>query len=791
MSTHAQLIIISDHVVRERVSAYYYYSGGSTEMSLTAETTATVEDDRPGEGESDNPDSDLTISLGSSLLTGEEWSSGTTLPLNSKRLNLNKWQTIAVLLELSTDATLAETRLIVDGKLTELGYEPVGVQVVLSDSEESVLYLVDEGGIIKKIDMTAHVTNTDARESGTSERSALRDTSELERLCQLVSEHELVIENLQGELQTATETISELQIASANAERLTGEVASLKASVQAEKLKAKRFWRLHCEQMLREEDLLQAKETEIAELREQLNIQETSPRSTSNARTLETSPTRSATIGHECETTIHPTPSVRRGKAPPVKAFTGDEATVHWDDWLPTLERAATWNNWSEQEKLIQLAGHLRGKAQREWDLMAENSKASFGAAVKALRARLDSGSRAVAAQDFRHLSQQTTESAADFICRLEKTFRRAYGHEQMSEETRNTLLYSQLNEGLKYSLIKAPAVSGASEYQQLCVAARNEERRQSELVKRQQYQQADHRLGRQDRLERSSRKPTGNDNKDKTEDSPSSGRGPSNQRYQIKCWNCKKAGHQAKDCRLPKRESTGNSRSAPGTKMVQSDAKDDPLKYLLFGMDCRSPTEATLLPTEPIEYTDVEEYREEVTLSLSLARELAASNIKTAQKRYKEQYDKRATPVSFKAGDLVLVRFPQEESGKNRKLSRPWHGPYRVIQCVDPDVSVVKQYFPEEGSIQVHQLRVRPCPQLPTGYYWYGGKRHSSGKVPGWVDKLLSAGSSNDSYDRRMEDAVDTRGDNEEQKDDNDDNEEKDDPVRDELLYEGGSDVT
>ena len=133
-------------------------------------------------------------------------------------------------------------------------------------------------GIIKKIDMTAHVTNTDARESGASERSALRDTSELERLRQLVSEHESVIENLRGELQTATETISELQIASANAERLTGEVVSLKASVQAEKLKAKRFWRLRCEQMLREEDRLQAKETEIAELREQLNLHETSPK---------------------------------------------------------------------------------------------------------------------------------------------------------------------------------------------------------------------------------------------------------------------------------------------------------------------------------------------------------------------------------------------------------------------------------------------------------------------------------------------------------------------------------
>ena len=90
------------------------------------------------------------------------------------------------------------------------------------------------------------------------------------------------------------------------------------------------------------------------------------------------------------------------------------------------------------------------------------------------------------------------------------------------------------------------------------------------------------------------------------------------------------------------------------------------------------------------------------------------------------QQDDKRATPSSFKVGDLVLVRFPQEESGKQRKLSRPWHGPYRVVQSTKPDVTVVKQFFPEEGTIQVHQLRVRPCPQLPIGYYWYGGKHHS-----------------------------------------------------------------
>ena len=54
-----------------------------------------------------------------------------------------------------------------------------------------------------------------------------------------------------------------------------------------------------------------------------------------------------------------------------------------------------------------------------------------------------------------------------------------------------------------------------------------------------------------------------------------------------------------------------------------------------------------------------------------------------------------------------MLVRFPHEESGKMRKLSHPWHGPYRVVERKDPDITVVKVYFPDDGSIQVHQTRV------------------------------------------------------------------------------------
>ena len=118
--------------------------------------------------------------------------------------------------------------------------------------------------------------------------------------------------------------------------------------------------------------------------------------------------------------------------------------------------------------------------------------------------------------------------------------------------------------------------------------------------------------------------------------------------------------------------------------------------------------------------------------LSLSTARRLAAEAIKGAQIRYKRTYDQRSKEVNYQLGDWVMVKFPQEETGRLRKLSRPWHGPYRIIDRRDPDVTVVKIYAPQEGQIQVHQTRVAPCsPQLPAGFYWYWTRRSSPGRPP------------------------------------------------------------
>ena len=137
---------------------------------------------------------------------------------------------------------------------------------------------------------------------------------------------------------------------------------------------------------------------------------------------------------------------------------------------------------------MIQLAGHLKGRALLEWNLLSSDQRATYALATEALRSRLDSISKTVAAQDFRHATQREGESVSDFIRRLERTFRSAYGRDLMSTETRETLLYGQLQEGLRLQLMRGPAVSGARNYQELCIAARNEEKRLADLKKRQEY---------------------------------------------------------------------------------------------------------------------------------------------------------------------------------------------------------------------------------------------------------------------------------------------------------------
>jgi len=228
------------------------------------------------------------------------------------------------------------------------------------------------------------------------------------------------------------------------------------AVLEKVKWKVKKIWREKSKLQLSDEDAMDEKDMEITRLKAHF-LAVTSPGSLS------------IPVGSDHRTdkaNMVPLPH-SHGKAPPFDPFRGEGLDEHWDEWLLTFERAAEWNNWNDSEYLLQLTDHLRGKARQEFSLLTSDEKSTFSRAKITLMNRLEVSSKALGAQDLRHTTQGSQESVSDYILGLEKTFRRAYGSDPMAEETRYVLLYAQLQEGLKYVLMKAPAVSGARGYKE------------------------------------------------------------------------------------------------------------------------------------------------------------------------------------------------------------------------------------------------------------------------------------------------------------------------------------
>ena len=111
-----------------------------------------------------------------------------------------------------------------------------------------------------------------------------------------------------------------------------------------------------------------------------------------------------------------------------------------------------------------------------------------------------------------------------------------------MSQETRDTLILGQCQDGLRYDLMKAPAVSGARSYKELCMAAKNKEKRLVELRKRQQCQ----------KTVSPSLRPVKNYTDHTTSNKPIQDTRPGVR----KCYLCNRPGHIARYCRLKKSES-------------------------------------------------------------------------------------------------------------------------------------------------------------------------------------------------------------------------------------------
>ena len=167
------------------------------------------------------------------------------------------------------------------------------------------------------------------------------------------------------------------------------------------------MWRMSCEKVSAFDEAVTAKDAEISNLKARIAELEASrldpvappthtpalelPRRFTHGLSV-TVPHPSPHSSHEASraSLAHSTP--RRGKAPPVSEFTGDDPDCSLEDWLPSLERAIMSTAWTDEEHIIQLAGHLKSRALQERDLLRLEDRASCAKAVESLRLRLGCG---------------------------------------------------------------------------------------------------------------------------------------------------------------------------------------------------------------------------------------------------------------------------------------------------------------------------------------------------------------------------------------------------------------
>jgi len=125
-----------------------------------------------------------------------------------------------------------------------------------------------------------------------------------------------------------------------------------------------------------------------------------------------------------------------------------DGKSMSWSDYLTHFELIAKWNNWSHDEKAMQMAMSLTGEALAELSNLPQSVVTDFDTLTMSLANRFEPRERIMSARcEFRRRKQKKGETPTDFAFSLRRLMSRAYP--QLDNQAKEIFLIEQFIAGL------------------------------------------------------------------------------------------------------------------------------------------------------------------------------------------------------------------------------------------------------------------------------------------------------------------------------------------------------
>ena len=135
---------------------------------------------------------------------------------------------------------------------------------------------------------------------------------------------------------------------------------------------------------------------------------------------------------------------------------------------------------------------------------------------------------------------------------------------------------------------------------------------------------------------------------------------------------------------------------------------------HIVFGHSPTLPVDVMLGALPPHQPKDVPAYIGDQHKSLNTAYSTVRSHIQSAHERNKQRHDASKPYLPYTVGDQVWLHVPAVKTGRSKKFSSQWHGPYTILDKISATNYRIKLVGSPAKDIVVHHNKLKLCYSTP-----------------------------------------------------------------------------